>query len=69
MNPQQLTEEQQKRVSKFLEEYGELTKKHNVDFVNFPLLTPNKEGKWEMSIQTQPMVTDSIPGAVKSPFM
>lgn len=67
MTPQ-LTQEQQERVSKFLEEYGELTKKHNVDFVNFPLFTPNKD-KWEISIQTHPMCTDGVPGAVKSPFM
>ena len=36
--------EVQERIKAFLAEYGELTKKHKVDFVSFPMFQPNE--KW-----------------------
>lgn len=53
--------EQQERIQLFLKEYGELTQKHKVDFVNFPMFSPNENGTWDIRIQTQPVDTSNQP--------
>ena len=53
--------EVQERIQAFIKEYGELTKKHKVDFVNFPMFTPNDKGSWDIVIQTQPVDTTNQP--------
>ena len=60
-------EEDKKKIDEFLKEYGELVKKHEVDFINFPMYQPNKDGHWETVIQTRPISTKGQP--VKSPFI
>lgn len=44
-----------KKIQKFLEEYGELTKKHGVDFAAYPVYVPNDKGTFDLTIQTQPI--------------
>lgn len=63
-----MTEEDVKKASEeFMKEYGELTQKHKVDFINYPLWQPDGNGGWKMTIQTQLVSTANQP--VKSPFV
>ena len=62
------------RIKLFLKEYEELTVKHKVDFINFPMWVPEQksdqspgQGGWRLVIQTQPVDTTDQP--VKSPFI
>lgn len=59
--------ESKERIDTFVREYGELVNKHKVDFANYPLFQPNKEGKWEIVLQSQPVDISQQP--VKSPFI
>ena len=43
------------KIQEFLKEYGELTKKYNVDFAAFPVYMPNEKGTFDLTIQTQPI--------------
>ena len=41
------------RRAQFLEEYKALIDKHFVDFFSYPVFMPNKEGAFEVRIQTE----------------
>lgn len=63
-----MNEEQNKDIELFIKEYGELVEKHKVDFANYPMFQPTKDGKWEITIQSQaisikdrPMVSPFVP--------
>lgn len=43
------------KISKFLEEYQALTKKYGVDFISYPAFVPDKDGKFNVMIQTTPV--------------
>lgn len=49
---QKLTEEQTERMKKFREEYIELVKKYEVDFVSFPQYILQKDGYYQTTIIT-----------------
>lgn len=55
------TEEEKKAIEAFLEEYGELVKKHEIDFVNYPMWQPDGQGGWKMLVQTTPVSTKNQP--------
>jgi hypothetical protein len=73
MQPQQqpLTEEQKERIDNFLKDYGELVQKYQVDFINFPILTPDEKYNWQLSVQTQTIdITDmKQKSSTVSPFI
>lgn len=41
------------RREAFLKEYKELIDKHSVDFISYPIYQPNREGVFELKIQTE----------------
>lgn len=57
----------QERTSNFLEKYKELVKEFDVDFANYPMFVPNKEGKWEVVVQSTPIDIKDRP--TPSPFV
>lgn len=61
------TDEHKEDIELFLKEYGELVAKHKVDFANYPMFQPNKEGKWEIVVQAQAISIKDRP--VISPFV
>lgn len=68
---EKLTEEQQKdveeRIGAFMKDYEELIKRHQIDFVSYPVWLPTATGIFETRIQTSPMDRKYMP--VKSPFI
>lgn len=60
-------DEKKTRVSAFLKEYGELVKKHDVDFANYPMYVPDGQGGFKTMIQTTPVDMKQMP--TKSPFV
>ncbi len=48
---------EQTKIEKFLEAYGKLTKEYGVDFISYPQFVPDKDGKFQVVIQTQPIET------------
>lgn len=61
------TQEVKDRLALFMKRYEELVNELHVDFVNYPLFQPNQQGKWEITVQTQPVDTANQP--IKSPFV
>jgi len=57
----------EERKSQFIKEYKELIDKYRIDWMSFPMFTPNEKGTWEITIQTHPVDTKNSP--VKSPFI
>lgn len=45
------------RVAAFLSEYGELVKKHGVDFASYPVYVPDGQGAFKVVIQSTPVDT------------
>lgn len=60
-------EELQKRIEDFVKEYGELTEKHQIDFVNYPMFVPDGQNGFKVVVQNQPVDTKNLPK--KSPFV
>ena len=46
------------KLEKFVAEYGELVKKHNVDFISYPVFVPSENGEFKVRVVTQPVSTD-----------
>jgi hypothetical protein len=42
----------EERRDLFIKEYGELVKKHQVDLATFPMFVPNKDGGFDIKVQT-----------------
>ena len=59
----------QKRASAFIKEYGELVKKHKMDFVNYPAFVPDgiADGGFKLIIQSGPVDVQDQP--VQSSFV
>ncbi len=55
------------RVDTFLSEYGELVKKHNIDFASYPVFVPDGQGGFKVIVQNTPVDISNQPK--KSPFM
>lgn len=56
----------------FLDEYGELVKKHKIDFATYPMYVPDQAGAFHTVIRNTPVrVPDKVedPEGVKSPFV
>lgn len=47
--------EAQERASSFVKEYGELVKKHNIDFAAFPQYVPDGNGGFRTVVQNVPV--------------
>ncbi len=58
---------EQEKIDAFLKEYKELTEKHKIDFVNFPMYIPDGQNGFKTIIQTKPV--DLTKMAQPSPFM
>lgn len=65
MSEEQLTAEE--RAKAFIEEYGELVKKHQIDFGTFPSFIPDGQGGFKVVVNTQPIDIKDQPK--KSPFV
>lgn len=48
----------ERKIQKFLAEYGKLTKEHGVDFISYPVYVPDKDGGFTLRIQTQPIAVE-----------
>jgi len=57
----------QERVQGFLADYGELVKKHNIDFASYPVFVPDGQGGFKVIVQNTPVDISNQPK--KSPFM
>lgn len=55
------------KVQEFLNEYGELVKKHNIDFIAYPTYVPDGEGGFRTVIQQSPVDITNQPKP--SPFV
>lgn len=60
---QEVTAEE--RAKTFVEKYGELVKKHQIDFASYPSFVPDGQGGFRVTIVSQPM--DITPKATPSP--
>lgn len=47
--------EKNEKIDKFLKEYGELVKKHGVDFAPWPQLIPDHDGCFKITVQNIPI--------------
>lgn len=65
MNPR--SEEETKRAEAFMKDYGELVAKHQMDIASFPVLIPDGQGAFKLTIQSTPVDTSKAPKL--SPFM
>lgn len=55
------------RVDEFVKEYGELVKKHGIDFATYPVFIPDGQGGFKVIVQNTPVDIKNQP--VKSPFI
>jgi hypothetical protein len=54
-------------VAAFLNGYGELVKKHGIDFASYPVFVPDGQGGFKIIVQNTPVRTKNQP--TKSPFV
>lgn len=57
----------QERVQIFFLEYGELVKKHDIDFATYPMFVPDNNGGFRIVCQNTPVDIKGQP--IKSPFV
>lgn len=57
----------EERVSKFVEEYGQLVEKYHVDFANYPMPVPIDGGLFAFAVKSTPIDIKDRP--VPSPFV
>ena len=50
--------EKNNKIKKFIEAYGELVKKHGVDFAQYPMWIPDEKGGFRLIIQNTPVDLD-----------
>lgn len=55
------------RLNDFVKEYGELVKKHNVDFATYPMFIPDGQGGFKVTVQNTPVDMTNQP--IKSNFI
>lgn len=65
MSVEQLSKEE--RAKAFVEEYGELVKKHKIDFATYPTFIPDGQGGFRVIVQNTPI--DMTEQPQKSPFV
>lgn len=49
------------RIKAFVDEYGELVKKHDVDFATYPVFVPDGQGGFKIVCQTTPVDMSNRP--------
>lgn len=62
-----MEDDAKKRGEAFFKEYGELVEKHQVDFANYPMFIPDKDGSFKIIIQSTPVDVKNRPKP--SPFI
>jgi hypothetical protein len=62
-----VTDELQKRIGSFLEEYKKLVDKHSIDLASYPVWVPDGQGGFKCTIQSTPV--DITNQSQKSPFV
>lgn len=55
------------RKDAFLEKYKALIDEFKIDWMSYPVMTPNDKGTWDFTIQTQ--LADTANQPIKSPFV
>lgn len=60
-------EENNEKVKEFVKEYGELVKKHQIDFAVYPVYVPDGKGGFQTVVQQTPVDVSKQP--VASPFI
>jgi hypothetical protein len=58
-------ETKNKKIDSFLSDYGNLVKKHKVDFATYPLFIPDGTGGFKIICQTTPIDLDEMKNAQK----
>lgn len=58
---------EEEKIKNFYTEYEELTKKHGIDFANYPVFVPDGSGGFKVIVQSTPVDISARP--VKSPFV
>lgn len=48
------------KINDFLSEYGELVKKHGIDFASYPVFVPDENGAFKIICQTTPIDLSEI---------
>lgn len=48
------------KVESFMEEYGVLVKKYNVDFASYPMFVPDEKGSFKVIVQSTPIDLSEI---------
>ncbi len=56
-----MPEETKKEIDAFMTEYGELVKKHQVDFASYPMWIPDGQGGFKCIVQSTPVSTKNQP--------
>lgn len=64
---QKLAEDVQIRTKAFFDDYGELVKKHDIDFASYPVFIPDGQGGFKVIVQNTPVDVRNQPR--KSPFV
>jgi hypothetical protein len=59
--------DQAERATAFMADYGEIVKKHGMDFASYPVYVPDGAGAFKVIIQTTPVDITASPKA--SPFV
>lgn len=62
-----MEDDKKKKMEIFVKEYGDLVKKHGIDFVTYPVFVPDGKGGFQIIIQTTPVDVSKQP--TKSPFV
>lgn len=57
----------EERAKDFVAEYGDLVKKHNIDFATYPMFVPDGQNGFKVMIQNTPV--DTTPKGEPSPFV
>lgn len=65
--PDEKKEATQEELQSFVKEYGELVKKHQVDFASYPVFVPDGNGGFKVIVQNTPISTKNLPQ--KSPLI
>ena len=58
-----------KKIDNFVKAYGELVKKHGVDFITFPQFVPDGNNGFKIVCQTQPVDLEEMAKSKRESFV